>query len=117
MSTKKFLERRRRATRDLPPLEDVLRGSVVRRTLRCGKSSCHCASGAGHPVVQLSVTLRGGRTEQISVPAALVAEVERQVANYHAWWAAIETVSALNRDLLREARRALRTTRGKRKRR
>jgi hypothetical protein len=34
--------------------------------------------------------------------------VERQVANYHAWWKAIEQISAINRDLIRDQREALR---------
>jgi hypothetical protein len=97
-------DRRRRAVEGLPPIEDVLRGSVVHRILRCGKPTCSCASGPGHPAVYLSVTLKGGRTEQISLPADLVPVATRQVANYVAWWKAIERVSALNRDLLRRER-------------
>jgi hypothetical protein len=47
------------------------------------------------------VSFAGGRTVQISLPPALVATARRWVANYQAWWRAIETVSAINRDLLR----------------
>jgi hypothetical protein len=101
---RRFLERRRRILAKLPPLEEVLRGSVIVRSLRCGKPSCHCAKGEGHPATYLSVTLAGGRTEQISLPAELVAVAERGVAHYHAWWAAIEKLSAINRDLIRQRR-------------
>lgn len=86
----------------------------MRRTLRCGKPGCHCADGDGHAVTYLCVTLPGGRSEQISLPAALVAQAERQVANYHAWWEAIEAISALNRQRLRAARERGRTSRRKR---
>src|SRR3990170_7610665 len=99
------LERRRRILAKLPPLEEIVRGSVLVRSLRCGKPSCHCAEGEGHRATYLSVTLAGGRTEQISLPAALVPRVARGVANYHAWWAAIEKLSAINRDLIRQQRR------------
>ena len=98
------LDRRRRILAKLPPLEEVLRGSVLVRSLRCGKPSCHCAEGEGHPATYLSVTLAGGRTEQISLPAALIPVAERGVAHYHAWWAAIEQLSAINRDLIRQRR-------------
>jgi hypothetical protein len=101
---RRLLERRRRILAKLPPLEEVLRGSVIVRSLRCGKPSCHCAEGEGHPATYLSVTLAGGRTEQISLPAALVPVAERGVAHYHAWWAAIEQLSAINRDLIRQRR-------------
>ena len=102
------LERRRRILAKLPPLEAVLRGSVIVRVLRCGKPGCHCAEGEGHPATYLSVTHAGGRTEQISLPAALVPLARRGVAVYRAWWAAIEKLSAINRDQLRQQRRQLR---------
>ena len=104
---KRLLERRSRLLKRLPPFEEVLRGSVVRRLLRCGKPGCRCAAGEGHPAVYLSVTHAGGRTEQISLPAALIRRAEQGVANYHAWWEAIEKVSAINRELLRRERQAV----------
>ena len=99
------LERRRRILAKLPPLEAVLRGSVIVRVLRCGKPGCHCAEGEGHRATYLSVTHAGGRTEQISLPAALVPLARRGVAVYRAWWAAIEKLSAINRDRIRRQRR------------
>lgn len=113
MTSKRLLERRRRLAGGLPPIEDVLRGSVVRRILRCGKPGCRCADGDGHPATYLCVTLRGGRTEQISLPEQLVEQAERQVASYRAWCDAIEQISAVNRDLLREARASARSKRRK----
>jgi hypothetical protein len=101
---KRLVDRRRRAVTGLPPLADVLRGSVVVRSLRCGKAGCHCADGEGHRATYLSVTFAGRRTEQISIPPELVPLVQRQVANYRTWWNAIEKVSAINRDLLRAER-------------
>jgi hypothetical protein len=100
-----FRSRRQRAMKNLPPLEEVLRGSVFVRSLRCGKPGCHCASGEGHRVAYLSVTHPGGRTEQISLPADLVPTAEQWLSNYKAWWRAIEEMSAINRDMLRQRRR------------
>lgn len=54
----------------------------------------------------LSVSFGGGRTVQVSLPPAVVATARRWVANYHAWWRAIETVSEINRELLRRRRGA-----------
>jgi hypothetical protein len=104
---KRLIERRRRLLAKLPPLDEVLRGSLVERSVRCGKASCRCASGERHSAVSLSVTHRGGRTEQISVPQELVATVRNGIALYRRWWEILEQVSAVNRDLLR-ARRAQR---------
>lgn len=85
-------------------MEEIVRGSVVARRLRCGKSSCHCARGQGHAATYLSVTFANGRSEQISLPATLVPIARRWVANYRKWWSAVERISALNREILRQQR-------------
>ena len=44
----------------LPPLEELMRGSLISRMRRCGKPNCHCANGPGHgPYLYLSTVLRG----------------------------------------------------------
>lgn len=100
----RLIERRRRLLAQLPPLDEVLRGSLVERSVRCGKPSCRCASGELHAAVYLSVTHRGGRTEQISVPRELVASVRDGIAVYQQWWEILEQVATVNRDLLRQRR-------------
>ena len=93
---------RRQGVQDrLPPFEEIVRGSVFTRRQRCGKPTCRCARGAPHRATYLGVSFAGGRTVQVSLPPALVATARRWVANYQAWWKAIETVSKINRDLLR----------------
>jgi hypothetical protein len=104
VSEHQLLARRQRLARRVPPLEQVLRGTVRTRELRCGKPSCHCASGSGHIITYLTVSFAGGRTEQISLPAPLVRQAQEWVANYQAWWDAVEAVSAINRELLRRSR-------------
>jgi hypothetical protein len=100
----RLVDRRRRLLAKLPPLDEVLRGSLVERSVRCGKTSCRCASGKLHSAVYLSVTHRGGRTEQISVPRELVSTVRNGIAVYQTWWEILEQVSTVNRDLLRQRR-------------
>jgi len=98
--------RRQAVLAALPPLEEILRGSVFIRSLRCGKAGCRCASGEGHRAVYLSVTLPGGRTEQISLPPELARTAKQWVKNYALWWRAIEELSAINRQVLRQRRPA-----------
>jgi hypothetical protein len=95
------LARRARVQDRLPPFEEIVRGSVFTRQQRCGKPTCRCAQGAPHRATYLGVSFAGGRTVQVSLPPVLVATARRWVANYQAWWRAIETVSEINRDLLR----------------
>ena len=96
-----LLRARRRIADRLPPFEELLRASLLERNVHCGKPTCHCADGPGHPTVYVGVTFRGGRTEQITVPRPLLPTVRRWVRNYQRWWDAVERVSAINRRLLR----------------
>jgi hypothetical protein len=111
---KRLLNQRRRTLQALPPLEEVMRGSVVERRVACGKPGCHCARGQLHAATYLSVTFAGGRTEQISLPVPLVPLARRWVANYQRWWTAVEKISAINRQLLRTRRAAAPTRSGRR---
>lgn len=95
-----LLRHRHTIPQTLPPLEDVLRGSLLQREIRCGKPTCRCATGAGHPIVYVTVTFAGGRTQQVTVPHDLARTVQRWIGNYGRWWQAIEDVSAINRRLL-----------------
>jgi len=104
MKAKRLLTRRQRAVQNLPPIEEVLRGSILQRAVRCGQPSCRCASGERHTATVLTVSFPGGRTEQISLPAAVLPTVRGWVANYQRWWEIIERVSAINRELLRAQR-------------
>ena len=48
---------------------------------RCGKPSCHCASGEGH-AAHLLTRRENGRTRTIYVPSGLVDEVRKWVGEY-----------------------------------
>jgi len=104
VSERQLLERRARLARQVPLIEQIMRGTVRTRELRCGKPGCHCASGPGHLVAYLTVSFAGARTEQISLPASVRAQAQAWVANYQAWWDAVEAISAINRELLRRRR-------------
>lgn len=95
-----LLLRRTKIPSTLPSLEEVLRGSFLQREIRCGKPTCRCAKGAGHPILYVSVTFAGGRTQQVTVPSNLARTVRLWIRNYRRWWQAIEAVSAINRRLL-----------------
>ena len=95
-----LVARRARVRQALPPLEEVLRGTLLDREIRCGKPTCHCATGSGHPITCVTVSVAHGRTQQVTVPRAWRATVRRWIANYQRYWQAIEAISAINRALL-----------------
>jgi hypothetical protein len=64
----------------MPVTGELLRGTLLERTVR-HKSGCpKCARGEGHQVFVLTVTYPGGRTRQISVRRERVEEVRRWLA-------------------------------------
>src|SRR5258707_11776297 len=66
----------------LPVTGELLRGSLLERTVRHTKGCPKCARGEGHQVFVLTVTYAGGRTQQFSVPRERIAEVRRRPDNY-----------------------------------
>jgi hypothetical protein len=86
----------------LPVTGEILRGSLLERTVRSHASGCaKCASGEGHPLWVLTVSYPGRRTRQFSLRRERVAEVRRWLSNYHKLKNAIEAICELNHDLLR----------------
>src|ERR1700756_6064013 len=97
----------------LPVTGELLRGSLLERTVWHSKDCPKCARGEGHQVFVLTVTYPGQRTRQFSVRRERVAEVRRWLSNYRELKEAIEAICELNHDLLRPERARART-RGKR---
>jgi len=88
-----------------PPLAAVLRGTLRRRYVRCGKPGCHCSKGRGHgPIAYLSVTLKGGKTKQITVAKEDYRAAAALVRNYKRLLQLIERISYINRRVLSERR-------------
>jgi hypothetical protein len=99
---KTLVDRRKLLASDLPPFEEIVRGSLVTRYRRCGKATCHCMTTEGHgPSHYLVVTLKPGKTEQILLSEEMLPVARQFLDNYSRWWAALEKVSAVNRRLLR----------------
>jgi hypothetical protein len=89
----------------LPVTGELLRGSLLERTVRHTKNCAKCARGEGHHVFVLTVTYPGGRTRQFSVRRERVAEVRCWLENYQRLKEGIETICELNHELLFESPR------------
>src|SRR2546426_5116476 len=64
----------------LPPVTEVLRGSLVERYVTCGNPACKCARGERHgPMWYLTVTLGRGRTTGGIISEEKVRSEERRV--------------------------------------
>lgn len=101
-STATLRRRRKMLLRQLPPLDAVLRGSLIERYKRCGKPTCKCARGPGHgPKYYLSVSRSNERPEMDYVPQAEHARVVQFLGNYRHIREILEELCAINRELLR----------------
>ena len=95
------IRKRDKLVAKLPVTGELLRGSLLERTVRHTKDCPKCARGEGHRVFVVTVTYAGGRVQQFSVRRERVAEVRRWIANYQNLKQAIESICELNHELLR----------------
>jgi len=95
-------KRRNALLRQLPPLQSILRGSLIERYKRCGKPGCKCADGPGHgPKYYLSVSYPGLRPQMDYVPQECYAQTAEFLANYPRARELLESICEINRELLR----------------
>ena len=105
--------RRRRLREQLRALSEqpLMRGSVVERLRRCGRSNCACARDpdARHGGTFLTVHLQG-KTQAVHVRPDDAAAIRAAVAAYQRLWTVIDALTACEladlRRLVRERRRA-----------
>ena len=90
----------------LPDHAEILRGSLLHRTIRHKQGCNKCAAGGGHPVWILATGYPGKKIHQLTLRTDLVPQVRRRLANYRKLQAALEQICELNR---RELQAALRS--------
>jgi hypothetical protein len=93
--------RRRQLLRQLPPLDCLLRGSLIERYKPCGKPGCKCARGPGHgPKYYLSVSRYGQRPQMDYIPQDDYRQTTEYLANYHQLRQILDEICDINRELL-----------------
>lgn len=79
--------------------EDLLPGSLCLRGRRCGKPTCHCAKGEGHPTWLLGL-LSAGKRRVERIPKHWVDDLRRRVEAGRAFQDALREVLTANAELL-----------------
>jgi hypothetical protein len=82
---------------DLPP--DALPGSLALMHRRCGKPSCHCAQGQGHPSWSLTFMVQGKKRVE-HIPQQWVDAVRQRVDRGRQCKEALAELFVLNAELL-----------------
>jgi hypothetical protein len=80
--------------------EDMLGGCLAVTHRRCGKPTCHCSDGPGHPMWTLSYSLAGKKRVEV-MPEALASELAPLVEQGRKLREAVMEVLAINLQLLR----------------
>ena len=111
MNHERILQRRDRLLARLPEARDILRGSLLQRTIRHRTGCPKCARGEGHPVAVLAVGYPGGVIRHISLRQEQVASARRGLARYRKLKAALEKICQLNQQLLRTEKSEAKTRR------
>ncbi len=101
--TSRLHKRKFDALRRLKIPADALPGSLALLHRRCGKPTCHCAKGEGHPVWVLSYMHRGKKHVEW-VPPEWVDEIRQRVEAGRAFVDAVREVFVANAQLVVLAR-------------
>lgn len=104
MASERSLERRREQLAGrLPEVGELIRGSVVERTMRCGKASCRCQSDpdARHGPYLLLMTTVGRKTRTMVIAADQAKWVRAAVRRYRQVDSLLESISETNWQLLK----------------
>jgi len=82
---------------DIP--ENALPGSLALTHRRCGKPTCHCATGKGHPIWSLTFMVDGQKHVE-RIPDEWVEEIRVLVEQGRTFKRAVAEVMAANAQLL-----------------
>src|ERR671923_2542135 len=101
MIHKRAIQARQKLLDKLPDAAEILRGSLLQRTVRHSSRCTKCAGGEGHPLWILTVSYPGGRTRQFSLRREQVPQVRRWLETYRELKNKLEAICELNHHLLR----------------
>jgi hypothetical protein len=101
MKRDQLIETRQAMVNRLPLTGELLRGSLIERTVRHARGCTICAGGGGHPLWVLNTGYGSGRTRQLSLRREQIEQVRRWLGNYHKLKQALEEICELNHALLR----------------
>jgi hypothetical protein len=101
MTREQAIRKREKLAAELSPASDVLRGSLLQRTVHHSSGCLKCARGEGHPLSVLTVGYPGGKTRQVSLRSEQVPQVRKALEHYRKIKRNLEAISELNQFLLR----------------
>ena len=100
MTTDTLKARRQELLDTMPDPTNVMRASLITRSIKCGKPNCRCANGEGHKSLYLS-SYYNGKTRLDSVPKAYKDAASQCIKDYEDITALLIELSSINLELFR----------------
>ena len=101
MTRMQAIQRRDRLLAKLAHPAEVLRGSLLERTVHHSRGCPKCARSEGDPLWVLNVNYPGAKTRQLSLRVEQVPQVRKALGRYRQVKEILEAISELNQQLLR----------------
>jgi hypothetical protein len=101
MTRARAIRNREKIAAQLSSVTEVLRGSLLQRTIRHSSGCLKCARGEGHLLWVLTVGYPGSKTRQVSLRPGQVPQVRKALEHYRKFKQGLEAISELNQFLLR----------------
>ena len=101
MTREQAIRKRDKLAAQLASPIEVLRGSLLQRTIHHSSGCLKCARGEGHPLWVLTVGYPGGKNRQVSLRPEQVPQVRKALKHYRDFKQTLEAISELNQFLLR----------------
>ena len=93
-------------TKSLPPLHEIIRGTLLLRYMTCGNKNCKCHRGEKHgPYYYLTINYPKGKTKCIKIGDQDVSRVKKWLRNYKKIKNILEKILNLNFKLLKNKKR------------
>ncbi|MBI4801693.1 MAG: hypothetical protein HY796_04120 [Elusimicrobia bacterium] len=103
-ATDRLISLRRKETGRLPPWDIIIRGTLLRYRLTCGKSTCRCHRSKQYrhgPYRYVGVALKGKKRKMVMIPPSQLPLVRRGIAAYNRLWKSLCRISDLNLTLIK----------------
>lgn len=103
--SKAFLQRKAKSLRSqMRLIGQMIKGSIMIRAIKCGKSSCKCARGAFHRAICITYKI-SGKTKTIYVDKEHEAEALLMCANYKKMKELLKQLTFTNIEIVKTSRR------------
>lgn len=102
-----LIRARAKTMANLPPWDQIIRGTLQHLQLACGKPNCRCHRSKEDrhgPYWRVGVALKGRRVKTVGISARQVPRIRQAIRAYQKLWAGLCRISQINLELIKAGR-------------